>query len=294
MRRFNVWCLAVVTGVAVLFSPAVSRAEQIIGLTAQNSLISFDSATPGTVSGVVPVTGLGAGESLLAIDIRPATGQLYALGSSSRLYTVNATTGAATAVGSGGSFTLSGTSFGFDFNPTVDRIRVVSNADQNLRLNPNDGTLTATDTALAFAAGDPNAGANPNVVGAAYTNNLPGASSTTLYGIDTNLRILATQNPPNAGTLNTVGSLGLGFTLSEPLGFDISGATGTAYAVFNSLTSGNLSQLSIVNLTTGDSGGVGGIGGGVAVVDIAAPVPEPAAAALLALGALTLARPRRR
>ena len=294
MKRLNGCGTAAVIGAGLLVAASTARAEPLIGLTGQNALVSFDSATPATVSATVPVTGLAAGESLLAIDRRPATGQLYGLGSASRLYTINPSTGAATQVGSAGAFTLSGTSFGFDFNPTVDRIRVVSNIEQNLRLNPNDGTLTAVDTALAFAAGDANAGANPNVVGAAYSNNVAGASTTTLYGIDSTLRVLVAQNPPNAGILNTVGSLGLGFNLTDPLGFDISGVTGTAYAVFNSAASPNLSQLSTVNLTSGDSGGVGGIGGGVAVIDLAAPVPEPAAGALLALAGLALATRRRK
>src|SRR5207253_11128454 len=83
-----------------------------------------------------------------------------------------------------------------DFNPVVDRIRVVSNADQNLRLNPNDGTLTAIDTNLAFAAGDPNQGANPNVVALAYTNNFAGAGSTTLFGIDDGIDSLVRQGSP--------------------------------------------------------------------------------------------------
>jgi hypothetical protein len=82
---------------------------------------------------------------------------------------------------------------------------VVSDADQNLWLNPNDGTLAATDGTLAYAVGDSNAGANPNIVGAAYTNNFAGAISTTLYGIDSNLDILTIQNPPNNGSLNTLG-----------------------------------------------------------------------------------------
>jgi hypothetical protein len=294
MHRLKGYFVVAAIGVALLAAAPMSHAEALIGLTGQNALVSFDSASPGTVSATVPVTGLAAGENLLAIDIRPATGQLYGLGSTSRLYAVNPVTGAATPVGSAGAFTLSGTSFGFDFNPTVDRIRVVSNLDQNLRLNPNDGTLTATDTPLAFAAGDANAGANPNVVGAAYSNNFAGAPATTLYGIDSSLRVLVTQNPPNNGTLNTVGSLGLGFSLTDPLGFDISGLTGTAYAVFNSPASSNLSQLSIVNLATGDSGGVGGIGGGVTVIDLAAAVPEPAAAVVLAFGLIALLRPHRR
>ena len=43
---------------------------------------------------------------------------------------------------------LSGTAFGFDFNPTVDRIRVVSDTGQNLRLNPDTGAVAAVDGAL--------------------------------------------------------------------------------------------------------------------------------------------------
>jgi len=139
----------------------MASAELVTGLTVTNTLVTFDSATPGAVSAPVAITGLGAGEFLVAIDRRPATGQLYGLGSASHLYGINAVTGAATQVGSSGAFTLSGTAFGFDFNPTVDRIRVTSTTTQNLRLNPNDGTLAATDSALAYAAGDPNVGATP-------------------------------------------------------------------------------------------------------------------------------------
>jgi hypothetical protein len=61
-------------------------------------------------------------------------------------------------VGASGQFSLNGSSFGFDFNPTVDRIRVQSDADQNLRLNPATGALAATDTTLSFAVGDTNQG----------------------------------------------------------------------------------------------------------------------------------------
>src|SRR5262249_31679133 len=152
---------------------------------------------------------------------------------------------AATQIGAAGAFTLNGTAFGFDFNPTVDRIRVVSNTGQNIRLNPNDGTLSATDTALAYAAGDPNAAATPRIAAAAFTNNFSGPVTTTLFDIDSNLDILTTQNPQNNGTLNTVGALG--FDTSDLVGFDISGQSGIAWA---SLTApaGSSSQLFSVNL----------------------------------------------
>ena len=85
-------------------------------------------------------------EPALAIDLRPSTGQIYLLGSTSRLYVVNPADGVVTAVGVAFSPALSGTTFGFDFDP-VDRIRVVSDTGQNLRLNPDTGAVVAVDTA---------------------------------------------------------------------------------------------------------------------------------------------------
>ena len=141
-----------------------------------------------------------------------------------------------TVVGAQFTTLLNGGAFGFDFNPTVDRIRVTSDAVENLRLNPDTGTVTV-DVNL-------NPG-NPNVVGSAYTNNFAGATTTTLYDIDSNLDILAIQNPPNNGTLNTVGSLGL--NTSDLVGFDISQQNPTAYA---SLTVGGISAFYTINLTS--------------------------------------------
>ena len=266
----------------------MASAELVTGLTVTNTLVTFDSATPGTVGAPVAITGLGAGESLVAIDRRPATGQLYGLGSASRLYVINTVTGAATQVGSSGAFTLSGTAFGFDFNPTVDRIRVTTTTTQNLRLNPNDGMLAATDSALAYATGDANFGATPRIAGSAYTNNFSGATTTTLYDIDSNLDILAIQSPPNNGALNTVGALGL--NTSDLLGFDISGLTGTAFASLTAVGAPT-SSLFTVNLATGAGTLVGTIGASVALLDIAvtAAVPEPSITISTTLGLAVLA-----
>src|SRR5262245_34124567 len=185
--------LACLTLLTLAVGPGPARAELLRGITTTGNLVTFDSATPGTISTTVGVTGLQAGETILGIDFRPANAVLYGLGSTSRLYTINSTTGAATQVGSAGAFTLSGTGFGVDFNPVPDRLRVVTDTSQDLRLNPNDGTLAATDTLLAYATGDPNVGTTARVVGSAYTNNFNGAATTTLYGIDSNLNILVTQ-----------------------------------------------------------------------------------------------------
>jgi hypothetical protein len=225
------------------------KAVTVYGVTTGNQLVRFESATPANTSAALAITGLQAGENILGIDFRPVNGQLYALGSTSRLYTINVLTGVATQVGSAGAFTLSGTNFGFDFNPTVDRIRVVSDTGQNLRLNPNDGTLSATDPNL-------NPGA-PSVTAAAYTNNFAGATTTTLYDIDTTTNSLYQQNPANAGTLVLVGSLGV--VASGVNGFDIASSNGAAYAA---LTVGGATNLYTINLATGAATLVGAIGNG--------------------------------
>src|SRR4030095_1791444 len=148
------------------FGPTAARAELLIGLTTlsgSNSLFTFDSATPGTVSAPVPITGVGA-ETILDIDIRPADLLLYGLGSLGNLYSINRTTGAATLSASLTGVTLDSlaTRFGIDFNPTVDRLRIVSNTGQDLRLTPGTG-LTTIDTNLNGDA--------TGAVSVAYTNN---------------------------------------------------------------------------------------------------------------------------
>ena len=207
-----------------------------------NNLMIFNPMSPSPVTKTL--MGLAAGENLVGIDFRPANGQLYALGSSSRLYTIAVTATAswsAVAVGSPGAFTLSGTDFGFDFNPTVDRIRVISNTEQNLRLNPIDGTLTMAD-------GNLNPAGN-TITAAAYTNNFVGGPGTTLYdiGVTGGNATLYTQNPPNAGGLVAVGSLGL-TGVESTNGFDIGGMSNIAYAL---LRSGGTTRIYSINLTSG-------------------------------------------
>jgi hypothetical protein len=137
-----------------------------------------------------------------------------------------------------------GTISGFDFNPVPDRLRLVGDNDQNFRINVDTGEVTVDGT-LAFADGDKNSGVNPNITASAYTNSFAGATTTQLFNIDTLLDTLVLQNPPNNGTLVTVGELGVDFdTLG---GFDIlSSADGTnaAFAVSDSV-------LYAINLETG-------------------------------------------
>ena len=194
---------------------------------------------------VKPITGLMGAETILGLDMRPLNGQLYALGSSGNIYTINASSGLAT-FAFALSVPLSGTSFGFDFNPLVDRIRIVSNTGQNLRVNPNDGAVLV-DGAL-------NPG-TPAITAVAYTNNFAGTATTTLFGIDANTDALYQINPPNAGTVVPVGNLNRNITAAY--GFDIGGTSDIAYAV---LRSGNNAKIFRINTTTGASFNIGSLG----------------------------------
>ncbi|HKQ91129.1 MAG TPA: DUF4394 domain-containing protein, partial [Blastocatellia bacterium] len=292
-RTSNLYSINLTTGAARMIAPIgggrlirdiafAVRAEYVYALTASGKLISFNAGTPGVISGSLGISGLGSGETLVGIDFRPATGQLFGLSSASRVYSINPRTGAATPVGAAPSATaLAGQSFGFDFNPTSDRLRTVGDGDQTLRLNPNNGALAAVDGTLAFAAGDPNAGQDPNIVGAAYTNNFINSSATTLFVIDSNLNALVTQGSvgsapisPNSGQLLTVGSLGPGVDPNGILGFDISSETGVALASFNT-DGGSTTNLFTVNLRNGATTLIGPIGGGDIIVDITIEVRLP-------------------
>ncbi len=275
----------------VLAMPAITQAELVTALTSNNLLVNFDTATPGTTSSI-SISGLAAGDVLTGIDNRPANGILYGFavnGTTGRLYSIDAATGAAT-VASTLNTAVNGSFFGVDFNPTVDRLRIVSDTGQNLRVNVDTGAAL-TDGSLQFAAGDVNAGTPPQVVAAAYSNNFAGAGTTTLYGLDLSTQSLLTQSPPNDGTLNTVGSLSN--ILFPEAAFDISGLSGIAYAILNGF------ELSQINLLTGESTSLGFINAPGNIIGLAAgvtAVPEPSSAALTALvaGAYYLARRKRK
>lgn len=207
----------------------------LYGLTEDNRLLRFSPVAPGVVLDEVEVSGLEDGDALVGIDVRPATGDLIGVGSGSVLYAIDPDSGEATAIGEAFQPEVAGELVGFDFNPTVDRIRLVTDTGQNLRLNPETGQIgTNADTGeptidgdAAYAVGDANAGATPALSGAGYTNSVADAESTRLYVIDAAQGVLAIQDPPNDGVLNTVGSLGV--AVEGPLGFDIA-PSGAAYA----------------------------------------------------------------
>lgn len=231
MLRRHVLLAAAATAVA---APAVrapaALAERFVAVDSSSRLYTFDDRDPAKWTRSKAVSGLAAGERIVGLDVRPAGRQLVALTNRSRLYVVQRAKATATPLGPA-SFTpaLAGAAFGFDFNPTVDRIRLVSDNAQNLRLNPDTVAVALTDGTLRYKDGDPGAGSAPVVVASAYTNNVAGAMTTTLYDIDSARDVLAIQAPPNDGVLTTVGPLGV--NLAGPVSFDISAKDGRAWVL---------------------------------------------------------------
>lgn len=256
-------------------------AQQLVFLTNTGSVgIIANPSLPSVVIGPFPVSGVAAGQTLEGIDFRPNTGQLYALGYNggtmeASLYVINPGTGAAMAIGTPVMLDLVPGSIGFDFNPTVDRIRVVSSNGKNYRLHPVTGAIAATDADLNYALADPNNAQTPDVVACAYTRSYIASESTTLYDIDASLNILASQVPPNNGVLNTIGSTGIIIDAADrSTGFDIyfDPASGTDMAYVSANVSGNNDNLYQINLSNGQVNSLGVIGLGVPVRDIAAVI----------------------
>jgi hypothetical protein len=269
------------------------------------SLVRFNTDNPGSVTTVM---FSGDGMALDAIDFRPANGQLYGYNDADdAYYTVDLNTGALTRASIVPVGATTNTFFlGMDFNPTIDRLRVVTESTQNLVFNPDTGTATAF-TPLFYGTGDTNEAYTPLVIDNAYTNNQPGLGTTQQYVLDHSLNVLA-MLANNAGTLTTVGTVtlnGMELDFDSYSGFDIVtdlNGNNMAYAL---LGVGGMAGLYSIDLATGAATSLGAIGsraGTVYGLAFAPPtaVPEPSSLALAglaatALGARTLLRrPRRR
>lgn len=261
--------------------------EEIVAVSASNQLLRFNAGQPQQARERRPLAGLAEGETLLGIDYRVARGELYALGASGQLYRIDVAAARATAIGTPVTLPPASTTnpeWGFDFNPTVDRIRVVNDAGWNLRLHPDTGAVVDTDAnapgpqfdgRLAYDAGDINAGKPANVVAAAYSYNKLNDKITTNYALDGALGLLLHQGTkegvspmvsPNTGRLFTVGSLGIGAFAHAT--FDISDITPTAYAGVRA-AGARATRWHRVDLTTGRATFIGTVGGGEPLVGAA-------------------------
>lgn len=289
--------ITAITGGATARGLAVQNPASmaVVALSANGTqLIRFAAGTPGTTTTTMAIAGVTADESLVGIDFRPATGQLFALGvnattGNGTIYRLDPQSGAATAVGTPGSIAFvaadgvtavelpdpATTGYGFDFNPAVDRIRVTTSTGLNFRLNQLSGTAVDGD-AVGLGTnpdGAINGSSVTGVSGAAYTNSVAGTAVTTLYALSDAGSQLTIQNAPNAGTQTVpltvrLGSSTLAFTSVN--GFDIpsdvrvsaNNAAVTSGSGFAALTVSGVTSLYRIDLATGAATNLGAVGSG--------------------------------
>ena len=188
MKRITTLCTA---GLLTLSTGAASATE-LLALGADGKLFKVDVASL-KVTASMAVSGAS---DLRGLDVRPASGQLYALSGTDQLYTLDAANGKATA-GSKLKTALAGSGQAVvDFNPAADRLRMLGPDGTSLRVNVDTGEV-AVDGKVAYAADGPYAGKQPKVVAGAYTNAYAGTQSTALYNIDLASGSLMLQNPQN-------------------------------------------------------------------------------------------------
>jgi len=257
--------LSTVAALAVLAAPAGART--LLAVDEVNNLISFDSANPGTTLSSVAITGTG-GSSILAMDIRVADKQLYALADDNQIYTINRATGVASLFLP---IAVTGSNFAFDFNPTNTNLRIVSNDNTNYFVRFNAPPVALVQQANATYA--PGSGfADPDIVGAAYTfNDTNSATGTTLFVVDSRNDRLATLNV-GTGVLTSVGALGV--NVGSRTSFDIFGDFEGYVLNGSSLYSPNLATGALTLIGDTDR----------TLFALTAAIPEPATWGMLILG----------
>jgi Domain of unknown function (DUF4394) len=258
------------------------RSLQVVGLTTDGRLVRFDAASPGRTRSIGKVKGLAGDQSLVGIDYRVQDGRLYGVGNAGGIYTLSDDDAGAAKVGQL-TVALSGNSFGVDFNPAANRLRVVSDTGQNLRHNLDDATATAPPLAgMTMTDGVlnvPPATTTPvmGITGAAYTNNdLDPNTATTLFDLDTAADQISVQSPANGGALAPTGKL---LVDAGPVaGFDIysRGAFGTTQGNHGFATVSVLGRFSFfqVSLLTGRMSRIGSFRPSAQVADIAIPLDQ--------------------
>ena len=279
-----------ILALAAMFSVAAAQAETVYGLTTDNRLITFDTAAPSQGS-AIGLSGLASSEKLLGLDARPTNGQLYTLSNLGNVYTLDATSGAATFVGALKA-PINGSLLGFDFNPNADvsgaaSLRVITAAGDNYAVNVNPGANLGAVTRQTSVS---SSGGPLKLTGAAYSNNDTDAGTpTSLFAIDTVSSSLFVTSAPAGGVYSLVG--GLGASSLNVFGFDVSGS-GVAYAGLTSEDS--YSSLYTINLQTGAASLIGafGIQGNTALptivgLAVAPAVPEPSTVGLMLAGLVT-------
>ena len=234
---------------SLVLAASGASAAQLIALGQDGMLhkVDIDSLS---VTGSMAVSGAS---DLRGIDVRPANGMLYALSGGDGIYTIDTSSGGATA-----STTLKSALPGdgpavVDFNPKADRLRLLAADGTNFRVNVDNGDV-AVDGTVAYAADGAYAGQTAQVVAGAYTNSYAGTETTELFTVDLATGMLMLQNPPNDGVQQAVGELAKGLNAAAMDIVSNGSGNNTAYVLTGK-------TLHTVDLATGTPTTLGEIAG---------------------------------
>ena len=230
--------LAACGGNAPVLNVPVSAANAFF-LTTDNSIVGVDvddmeyarsvrtlpqAATADTAGALDPL------ETVLDIDYRNSEGALYALtktGTKGRIIRIDPTSGNFTRIstlvsdGTPTNMSLPATSYTIDFNPVVDRLRIIGNDGSNWRTDVSTGdTLVDTPTTVTTLSG------------AAYEDTFSALGrGTRLFTLDAVSDKLYLQTPPNDG-IQTAAKPLLGSTNVASIdGYDINPANNAGLAM---------------------------------------------------------------
>ena len=268
--------------IALTFAAASAQAAGLVGLTDDNRLLTFNSATTSVASSAT-ITGTAAGARILSIDFRNPDSQIYGLGSLGTVYKLNASTGAAMSFASGVVPVLDGRAgYEIDFNPSNNNLRIIGNND-----TPNSNrALTMGTGVTAIQTGLTRSGGPVDVVGAAYNQNFGGSPTATLnlYYIDAESDVLHLNNNAfRGGVLSKVGDLTLGgkaFAVDNATGLDIA-ASGEAFMSWDQ----NLYSIELASGALSSPGRIGDGGRSNAIgLTAVGPILEPETYALMLAG----------
>jgi hypothetical protein len=207
--------LALLAGGFLAAAAVPADAATIWALDAGGALARID---PDSRKAMPAMAVKGADGALLAVALRPADGKLYGLTGKGQVVTIDPATGMATQVAKLDKMLDLGPRTTINFNPVVDRLRVVSSNGGNWRIHPDTGAVTV-DGGLKYAPDSAYATAMPMVTSGAYSNHMAGAKETALYTLDTKLGLMNVQMPPNDGIQQPKGRMNV--AVPAHAGFDI-------------------------------------------------------------------------
>jgi hypothetical protein len=253
----------------------------LLGINTTNTLVSFNQANPNRLCTSQAVSGLQAGDQLLAIDTRPSNNALYALAgpsgsSATALYIIDPSTSTATTRIPLTQPLVGNAEFAFEFNPIADAIRVISDTGNNYVVavganGSTPGTVNTNQTQMT-----PAPGSGPvSIVGLSYSNNFSGTSMIGAYALDaTNDQLMTIglgSGSAGNGDLLPVATLQSGgqrLDFGPASSLETNGVNNMGLAALN-LAGTNTTELHAINLATGVNtriNTIGPAGGNVGVV----------------------------